>query len=248
MLTEHPRLKGLTIIVGLFAFGIAITAVLVWTGADLGWTSEFYGQGGANQGWIYGRETPWAQLYDYGEIPPFLLLAGALGLYVAAWLGRARSEYKRACLVMILTVVIGPGLLVNGILKEYWGRPRPVQVSEFGGEFKYQKPWEMGVSGRGKSFTSGHASIGFATSSAVALYPLHPALSVGALVLGITYGIVMGVARVAQGGHFPSDVLWSGIIVLILVTALYYLVFRIPEHQTPRKTRADRLGDPANGP
>ena len=38
------------------------------------------------------------------------------------------------------------------------------------------------------------------------------------------YGILMGVARMAQGGHFPSDVLWAWGMVYLVGVALYYLL------------------------
>jgi membrane-associated PAP2 superfamily phosphatase len=79
----------------------------------------------------------------------------------------------------------------------------------------------------------------FSISSAAAFYPYHPVLSIIALATGIAYGIVMGIARMAQGGHFPTDVLWSGIIVLSIVAALYYLVFRIPEHDGADLSRVE---------
>ena len=45
----------------------------------------------------------------------------------------------------------------------------------------------------------------------------------------MAYGMLSGVARVMQGGHFPTDVLWSGILILMIVATLYFLVLRIPE-------------------
>jgi membrane-associated PAP2 superfamily phosphatase len=69
----------------------------------------------------------------------------------------------------------------------------------------------------------------FAIASGVVFYRLHPVVSVGALLGGITFGVVMGMARMNQGGHFPTDVLWSGIMVMMLVAALYYLILKIPD-------------------
>jgi lipid A 4'-phosphatase len=118
---------------------------------------------------------------------------------------------------------------VNGLLKNYWGRPRPVEVSALGGDWEYRTVWEPGVPGRGKSFTCGHCSMAFAVGSAAAFAPYFPVAAGAALVASVGYGMVMGVARMAQGGHFPTDVLWSGILVFMIAAALYYLVFRIPE-------------------
>lgn len=225
------------VILSLFGFGVCATWLLESTGADLAWAGAFYRSGGANGGWLYARELPWSALYDYGELPGWFLVAAAAALYAGARAGKAPSRYKSCCLVIVLTVALGPGLLVNGILKNYWGRPRPIEISAFGGPLSYQEAWVMGVPGEGKSFTCGHCSMAFSISSAAAFYPYHPVLSVVALATGVVYGIVMGIARMAQGGHFPTDILWSGVIVLSIVAALYYLVFRIPEHGGAEATR-----------
>jgi len=39
----------------------------------------------------------------------------------------------RAILFLIVTLALGPGALVNGVLKEHWGRSRPIDVTQFGG-------------------------------------------------------------------------------------------------------------------
>jgi membrane-associated PAP2 superfamily phosphatase len=41
---------------------------------------------------------------------------------------------------------------------------------------------------------------------------------------GILYGILMGVARISQGGHFASDILWAWGVVHLTAVALYYLM------------------------
>lgn len=222
-----PRSRGLAIVAGLFVAGIVATMLLDRWGADLAWTGAFYRPGHSLGGWA--RVQPWLCLYDYGELPPLLLLAAALGLYVACRVGKAPRQYAKPCLVIILTIALGPGLLVNGLLKNYWGRPRPVEVSGLGGDWEYRTVWEPGIPGRGKSFTCGHCSMAFAMGSGAAFAPYFPVASGAILVASVGYGILMGVARMALGGHFPTDVLWSGILVFMIVAALYYLVLRIPE-------------------
>jgi membrane-associated PAP2 superfamily phosphatase len=233
----RPRYRGLLLALGIFVFGVVATAALDVISADLVWTRLFYVPGGPNDGWVYGRQSPWSYLYDYGELPALALLVFAVALYAAAWIGKAPAYHKRACLVIILTVILGPGLLVNGILKPYWGRPRPAEIEAFGGLQKYQKVWEIGVPGHGKSFPCGHCSAAFATASLVSFFPSHPVLSVAALLGGIVYGGVMGIARIAQGAHFPTDVLWSGIIALMLIVLLYYVAFpvRSRDHSDQRE-------------
>ena len=235
--TLDPRTRALVHIGGLFFFGVAVTLLLEVGGLDLAAAGEWYVPNGPHEGWVFGRNQPWAWLYDYGEAPAWILAVGALILYAASKAGKVRQEYQRSCLVVVLTIALGPGVIVNGILKEYWGRPRPAQISLFGGQSDYRPVWQPGGPGQGRSFTCGHCSMAFAVSSAAAFYPLHPILSVGAFVAGTAYGIVMSVARMAQGGHFATDCLWSGIIVIALLAVLYDCVFRVPEHV--RRTSAE---------
>jgi lipid A 4'-phosphatase len=223
------RVQGLIIISGLFVLGIAGTILLDETGKDFFWMGAFYNSGGVHEGWIYARDPLWALLYDYGEIPGIVLAVFAFAGYVAARWGKAPKRYAKPFLVIVLTVILGPGLLVNGILKNYWGRTRPHDVAAFGGYEPYGTVSQPLGPAAGKSFSCGHCSMGYSFASGVAFFPYHPVLGIGCLVGGIAFGTLLGVARMAQGGHFPSDVLWSGILVLMLIAGLYYFVFRIPE-------------------
>jgi lipid A 4'-phosphatase len=238
-LISSPQVRGVAIIVALFAFGMGSTAVLDYYGWDLAWSASFYTATGSGGVWAGAREQPWRFLYDYGEIPGILLLFAGIGGYVASRAGKIQRRYAAPCLVVVLTVVLGPGILVNGMLKNYWGRPRPADTSILGGQWEYRRVSEPGIPGRGKSFPCGHCSMAFALASGAAFFPFHATLAGTALAGGIVYGVVMGKARVAQGGHFPSDVIWSGVLVLAIVAALYYLVFRIPE--TARDRAPSRL-------
>jgi len=58
-----------------------------------------------------------------------------------------------------------------------------------------------------------------------------------ALAASIGMGLAMGVARMAAGGHFASDVLWSGYLVFLVNWLLYYFVLRIPQIEDGRPVR-----------
>jgi len=233
MISVRPWVRGVVIICCLVIAGLALTAWIESANRDLSWARLFYEEGGPHGGWIYARDYPWCWIYDYGEIPAIVMAIVALGAYIAARLGKVRGEYAKPCLVIILTVVLGPGLMVNGLLKHFWGRPRPSDLLVFGGNHVYRKASEPGAIGEGKSFTCGHCSMAFAVASAGAFYPYHPVVAVIAITGGIVFGTAAGAARMIQGGHFLTDVLWSAIIVFVIITALYYLVFRIPERDSP---------------
>lgn len=229
MFRARPRTKGIAIICASLVIGVICTVALDAVDADLSWTQCFYSPGGTRGGWTHARDFPWGPLYDYGEFFGLGLTAAALALFAGSMKGKVGRKYAKPSLVVILTVIIGPGILVNGILKNYWGRPRPADVVQFGGEQEYRKVWPPGIPGNGKSFPCGHCAMAFSVASGAAFFPIYPVAATGALVAGVAYGVVMGIARMAQGGHFPTDVLWSGILVLAVIAGLYYLVFRIPE-------------------
>ncbi len=54
----------------------------------------------------------------------------------------------RAVVLMITTLVLGPGLLVNVVLKDNSGRPRPIYVTEFGGQSPFLPWWDLRVLSR----------------------------------------------------------------------------------------------------
>jgi membrane-associated PAP2 superfamily phosphatase len=67
---------------------------------------------------------------------------------VFAILGKLILPYRRmlitsrAALFLLLTLAIGPGILANLILKEHWGRSRPIDVTEFGGTDRFTPWWD----------------------------------------------------------------------------------------------------------
>lgn len=221
--------KGLWIIAGLFLLGIGGTALLHQMNADLSWTSNWYVEGGGRGGWIYSTKPLWSALYRYGEYPAWIMAcAAAIGLILAR-AGRVSRAYSRPCLAVILAVVIGPGILVNGLFKNCWGRPRPVDVVIFGGTEDFRAVSEPAGPGGGKSFPCGHCAMAFVMASGVFFYRLHPVASACSVLGGLVFGVVMGLARMSQGGHFPTDAWWAGIMVMMVIAALYYLVLKIPE-------------------
>ena len=73
--------------------------------------------------------------------------------------GRMARQGARRSLWLLSCLVVGPGLLVNGLLKEHWGRPRPIATDLFGGEAPFQKAWVISDwCDRNCSFVSGEAS------------------------------------------------------------------------------------------
>jgi lipid A 4'-phosphatase len=212
---------------------LAVLAVLAVVGLalfadgtlDLAIAARWYDPA-ASQPWP-ASSTWWeGLLYEVGRWPGLLLAgAGALGL-VAAVRWPAWRRHARVCAFLLLAVVIGPGLVVHHVLKDHWDRPRPREVVAFGGDRAFVPAWQMGTDS-GKSFASGHGAI----ACAVALPWLCFAArrrrwAWVALVSGTGLGVAMGVARIAAGGHWASDIWWSAVVTWGIGWALWHCVLR----------------------
>jgi len=229
----------LTVLLVLF-LGLATTLLFSGLGLDLALSTYFFSVEGAGGGWSLGTEQPWKSLYRYGEIPGILLSAGVMLVLIGTYLGLASATWRKPCLVVLITVLIGPGILVNGLLKTSWGRPRPVDVVEFGGAQQYRDVWPPSPRHSGKSFTCGHCAMGFSLSSAAVFFVSSPIGSWFVMALGLAYGFLLGVARVAQGGHFATDVVWSFVVVYAVMALVYAVVFQtmeIPRQFSSQKQR-----------
>jgi membrane-associated PAP2 superfamily phosphatase len=133
----------------------------------------------------------------------------------------------RAALFLIATLALAPGLVVNGILKPYWPRPRPVQVMEFGGPQRFVAWWDpRGTCESNCSFVSGEASSAFWSLAPAALAP--PPWRALAYGVAIVYGATMSTLRIAAGGHFFTDVVFAGVLTFLIIWLAYRLVYRRP--------------------
>jgi len=151
-------------------------------------------------------------MYHLGPKPALLWAIGALLLFGASFRWREKLARSRRVLAMaFLVMLVGPGLVVNSIFKDNFGRPRPVQTEMFGGELPFRAVGEMGERGVGRSFPSGHASMGYYLMwPFFLLLTTRPRLAWSFMALGIVAGLTIGYSRMLMGGHWPTDVLWSG--------------------------------------
>lgn len=128
-------------------------------------------------------------------------------------------------IVSLLGLLIGPGLLVNTLLKNEWGRPRPNEILPFGGEAPYVPVWQISRwCDDNCSFTSGEGASSAWIVGSVALLP--EPWRARLLVPAVIYGAALSINRMAFGGHFLSDVLLSWSMVLAVMAALHALIVR----------------------
>jgi lipid A 4'-phosphatase len=155
-----------------------------------------------------------------------LLPIGALALKLI--LPRRRLLLPgRSILFLMRTIVLGPGLLVNVVLKEHWGRPRPIDVSKFGGDQHFVAWWDpRGDCPKNCSFVSGDVSGAIWMLAPTALVPPQwRALAYGA---ALALGMGMAAARVMARAHFFTDVVFAGVFTFLIVWIVHGLVYRWP--------------------
>ena len=103
-------------------------------------------------------------------------------------------------------------VIVNLVLKNMWGRARPNDILQLGGRENFTAWHNFSQNcDTNCSFVSGDAAVGF---SIVALYFVTKKKIY--IWLAIFFGILFGVTRILEGGHFFSDILMAGFIIFIL--------------------------------
>ncbi len=208
---------------GLVTLLAIVTHVLFWDGhLDMTLAQLFFRSSPLDEDWPFQKFWLWQWLYDFGYPSTIAGVIIALVLFVRDWLKKSTYNLRLRAMYFLLVIALGPGLIVNAVLKEHWGRPRPREVVEFNGQYAYQPPLVLSNNGK-HSFVCGHCSVSFMFFSFYFILQKGRTL---ALLLTIAYGFLMGIARMAAGGHFVSDVLWSGYVVFLLCWLLYYFVFR----------------------
>jgi membrane-associated phospholipid phosphatase len=125
----------------------------------------------------------------------------------------------RVAATALATLALGPGLLVNYSLKDFWGRPRPFLTAEFGGPdpFVPAGQWSDACD-TNCSFVSGEASAIFWLFCLIPLLPPGWRRSGTIVVAGVAAFTCL--LRIAFGGHYLSDVVLGGLSTLIIFAAL----------------------------
>ena len=183
-----------------------------WPQLDL-WVSGLFHD--ANGGFV-GDRFAFVRLV-YRGIPVSGLVYAIVGVIVmaASLLWRPHplgGRWSRRLAALAWVSLLGSGLLVNAGLKEYWGRARPVQVSQFGGTQHFSPalvPTDQ--CRRNCSFVSGHATSGYILMAVGLMGSV--ATRRRWLWVGLAWGAIVSLVRIAEGGHFLSDTLFAGLAV-----------------------------------
>ena len=131
----------------------------------------------------------------------------------------------RAVLLMLVTLALAPGVGAHLVVKEHWGRPRPIDVTQFGGDEHFRPWWDpRGDCPKNCSFVAGEPSGAFWTLAPAAVVP--PQWRALAYGTALAFGAAVGVLRMAAGAHFFTDVVFAGVFSFLVIWLVHGLLYR----------------------
>ena len=153
-------------------------------------------------------------------------------------------------LLAFLTLALGLAPAAVSALKAASSRYCPYDLAVYGGYAPHLGLFETAAAPLepGHCFPGGHASAGFCLLAFYfAGYALQrPRLARAGLWTGILAGLLLGAARIAQGAHFLSHNLWTGLVCWTVVVLLYAAILGPRERLHPAPQ--DSASDPARRP
>lgn len=160
-----------------------------------------------------------------------MYITGVASIVVSLWfLKKSKDTFTlRHALVGILGVILIPAMVA--LLKHLTNKHCPWSLDMFGGAIPYTGLFEVldPLYPRGQCFPAGHAAGGFMWFSwAIALWGIQPRLAKFFFYAAIFFGLLMGVARMAQGAHFFSHVLWTAWFAWAIGIILAYCLKALP--------------------
>lgn len=203
-----------------FLFGIFATSMVFWFFPELDFlVSQWFLSPGEGFALSANPVLLWLRSSSDWVLGGIVVVLAARILWSAVQSTLTWPQVRRP-VWLLAGLALGPGLIVNGILKELWGRPRPVNVDLFGGDAPYQKVWIVSDWCSGNcSFVSGEASASAWLVAAALVSPAPIRLVVTAVT--VVYAGSLSLNRVAFGGHFLSDVILAWLICGLVFALLY---------------------------
>ena len=210
---------------------------LIWPELDLIVTRYFFDP--LNQEFP-ANALPWVK-WVYDDTPVINQWLGLLMLsaLLLQWIrpGWPGLRARRSMCAWLLVVCIGLGFTVDWVLKDHFGRPHPYQTHVFTGDqdfvpaFHYRPLCEVNC-----SFVSGHAAGGFVWM-AWGMWGWRRRRQAW-LLAGVAAGGFFGAARIMQGGHFLSDVVFSGWVIWLSMQAIRAVWLRLRRRRLQKFTKS----------
>ncbi|MBN8522892.1 MAG: phosphatase PAP2 family protein [Rickettsiales bacterium] len=195
--------------------------LILFPEVDISFSQLFFSE---ESGFIYQENFLVYQLYALLPLLTKLFILVCL-LYLVYLIVKYRS-YKRilrsGVFFLVIAAAISPGLVVNEVFKENFGRARPRHIEEFNGKREFTGAFTMSDQcKRNCSFSSGHAAMGYFLTAIA--YTTNLLYFNRIYLIGIVFGSLVGLSRIVMGGHFLSDVLASAFVVLFLDHVIFIL-------------------------
>lgn len=121
--------------------------------------------------------------------------------------------------MFLIAIYITIMFFVYLVFKDTWQRPRPFEITNFGGTQTFQTIYEFGKNG-GTSFISGHTSRAFFLLAFVIAFIKYKKIYTFAIILPI----IAALSRLIQGKHFLSDVTFSFFFCLFIIYSFKLLI------------------------
>lgn len=202
---------------------------LLFPGIDLAVSGMFFDPG---SGFFWKKAAPALWSYEGVKVLRDVVIGSlcvAIVLSLVLFRGGLAPVLPRAAFLFVV-LALGPGLVVNGLFKDQFGRARPEKVTEFGGPSPFTPPFVISPACESNcSFVSGHASMGFYLLSVGFVDPRRRRWW---MAVGLLAGGYAGLMRMVQGAHFLSDVIFAFFAVYataLLVDAVFRRMGWLPE-------------------
>ena len=173
-----------------------------------------------------------------GQDITFLFLIPCVLLYFLSFAPKLEEKLGKSRIytgfVLASSIIVA---LVNRAFKGFFGRVRPLDAIK--NPDLYSRIFEWGQYSLSKGLSSGSFTSGHTTTAAILItiaFLLLKTRKSWVIVLGfiVTIGwtIIMGFGRVVHGAHYPGDTLWALVISFILITLIYFNIFKIPQQES----------------
>ena len=142
----------------------------------------------------------------------YIFIIPILSLFFPLKLLYLKYEFKFRDIIFIWGAsIFNLGIVVNLLFKNMWGRARPGDILQFDGKENFT-PWFQisDACSNNCSFFSGDASVGF---SVIVFYFLTKKMVF--FWLSLFFGLIIGLVRIMEGGHFVSDVVMAAVVLYL---------------------------------
>jgi lipid A 4'-phosphatase len=205
------------------AFVVSLILFMGFDDLDIGMAGLFF-----HDGRFVGRQAAVEAVRDALKL---VYITGLVCAVAGVWFCYVRKQNLLRLsgarwLVVLATLIVGPGLVANVLLKDQMGRARPSQTEIFGGTKAFTPPLvATNQCEKNCSFVSGEASSLFAMFFGLAMVAGPRARAL--IAVGIAVGSFAGLIRMSQGAHFLSDVVFAAIFMAITAALMRILIMDV---------------------